>query len=174
MWIKGELYPEVGRRGLVAVRVVWEIDELTSSALILDYDTDRNDEFSNREIETLRQAAFDHLIDSEYYLMVEVREMLATPGRAEDFTARITDGMIIYDFRIPLLIPIRWEDLPDVGIFLFDQSYFIDFRSENIRDTTVTWNDTSVEFRKAGRRSMTMGYGLVDLVGLEVRQLSGR
>ena len=166
MWIRGRLIPELGRRGLESVRVVWDIDELTSANLILDYDTDRNGILDAGESDAVYRSAFAHLYDSEYYLVVEIREMLATPGRARDFTARIERGRIIYDFRVPLSVPIRWEDLEDVSLYFFDRTYFIDFRPELLADTTASWRDASVEFRKTSRRSMTMGYGMVDVIGL--------
>ena len=166
MWIKGRLTPELGRKGLESIRVVWNIDELTSANLILDYDTDRNGMLDARESESVYRNSFTHLYESEYYLVVEIRDMLATPGRARDFTASIEDGRIIYDFRVPLAIPVRWEDLGDVSLFFFDQTYFIDFRPELLADITAAWRDSSVEFRKTSRRSMTMGYGMVDVIGL--------
>ena len=166
MWIKGRLIPELGRKGLESVRIIWDIDELTSANLILDYDTDRNGVLDASESDAVYRTAFSHLYDSEYYLVVEIRDMLATPGRARDFTAGIDNGRVIYDFRVPLAVPIRWEDLGDVSLFFFDQTYFIDFRPELLNDTTVSWRNSTVEFRKASRRSMTMGYGMVDVMGL--------
>ncbi len=166
MWIRGEIDPELGRRGLESVHITWDIDELTSANLILDFDSDGNGVLDANESDRIFREAFSHLIDAEYYLVVEIRDMLATPGRVKEFEARIEQGRIIYDFSVPLLIPIRWEDLGDVSIFLFDNTYFIDFRPELITDTTAAWNGLSVDFRKAFRRSQTMGYGLVDVVGL--------
>ena len=173
MWIRGQIDPEVGRNGLEAVNVVWDIDELTSAALILDYDLDRDGTLVPREVESLRRGAFEHLLDSEYYLIVEIRDMLASFGRATDFTARIEDGRLIYDFRVPMLVPIRWEDMKDVRIFLFDRTYFIDFRPEDITGTAENWRDREVVFEKTRRRSMTQGYGMIDLVGLQVSRVGG-
>ena len=79
MWIRGQVLPELGRKGLEYVRVIWDIDELTSAAIILDYDTDRDGVLSPVETEALRRGVFEHLIEQEYYMFVEVRDMLATP-----------------------------------------------------------------------------------------------
>ena len=174
MWIRGNMEPVLGRRGLTAVHVIWDIDELTSSGIILDYDLDKNGVLSRSEVSALRAGAFEHLSQYEYYLMVEVGNLLATPGRANDFDARIEDGRLIYDFTIPLDITIRWEDLPDVLIFFFDKTYFIDFRPENITDTTVSRGRTQVAFSKVATRSMTQGYGLVEVVGLGVAEMTGQ
>ena len=166
MWIRGQVIPELGRRGLESVRVIWDIDELTSASLILDYDTNGDGKLNSSEVENLRIEAFEHLFESEYYLLVEIRNLMATPGRARDFTAYIYEGRIVYDFRVPLEVPIRWDDIPDVSIFLFDQSYFIDFRPEDIADYTAFYSNIEVKFHKVNKRSMTLGYGMIELTGL--------
>lgn len=171
MWIRGQLLPEFGRDGLEAVHVLWNIDELTSAPLILDYDTDRDGRLSPQEVSTLRTSAFEHLIDCEYYLVVEVRNLLATPTRATNFDARIEDGRVIYDFQVPLKVTIRWEDVPDVSLFLFDRTYFIDFRPDDIKDFTAEYADKRIKFHREKRRSMTMGYGMVELTGLVVTDI---
>ena len=174
MWIRGQIEPEFGRRGLEAVRVVWNIDELTSAPLILDYDTDRNGAFSPREVVAIRAGAFEHLIEYEYYLMIEVGELLATPTQAEAFNARIENGRVIYEFTVPLKVTIRWEDVPDIGMFLFDRSYFIDFRPDDMGDLTAGYGGRRVEFRRERRRSMTLGYGMIELTGLVVSGIEER
>jgi len=174
MWIRGRIAPELGRRGLESVRVVWDIDELTSSTLILDYDADRDGRLSPSEVDELRRGAFEHLVEAEYYLVVEVGRLLATPQRARDFDARIVDGRLVYEFVVPLAVTVRWEDLGDVRLFFFDQSYFIDFRPEDIRGTTVRFDGAEVRFDRSRRRSMTMGYGMVELTGLEVAEVVRR
>ena len=171
MWIRGQILPIFGNQGLEAVHVLWNIDELTSSTLILDYDADKDGRFSSQEVSALRASAFEHLIEREYYLVIEVRNLLATPTRASNFDARIEDGRVIYDFGVPLKVIIRWEDVPDISLFLFDRTYFIDFRPDDIKDMTAEYADKRIEFHREKRRSMTMGYGMVELTGLVVSDL---
>ncbi|MCK5250727.1 MAG: DUF1007 family protein [Spirochaetaceae bacterium] len=166
MWIRGQVIPELGRRGLESVRIIWNIDEFTSASLILDYDINGDGKLNPSEVENLRLEAFEHLFESEYYLLVEIRNLIATPGRARNFVASIYEGRIIYDFQVPFEVPIRWDDIPDVSIFLFDQSYFIDFRPEEIADYTAVYRNTEVFFQKVNKRSMTLGYGMIVLTGL--------
>ncbi|MCG8452522.1 MAG: DUF1007 family protein [Spirochaetales bacterium] len=171
MWIKGRIEPQLSRKGLDAVSVYWDIDELTSSSLILDYDTNRDGELSSFEQEALRQNAFERLLESEYYLMVEVGSRLGTPDPAKDFRAHIENGHVIYEFTVPLDIPIRWEDLGETSIYFFDQSYFIDFRPEDMEPVDVSYRNRLVSFEPVQRRSMTMGYGMVAVTALAVQEI---
>lgn len=170
MWIRGQVIPELGRKGLEHVRVIWNIDELTSAAIILDYDTDRDGDLSPVETEALRRRAFEHLIEQEYYMFVEVRDILAALGRARDFSAHIEDGRLFYDFRVPLEVPIRWKEMADVRVFLFDPTYFIDFRPDDMSPMTASWKDREVGFSISSHRSLTIGYGMVDVVSLSANE----
>ena len=166
MWIRGQLIPELGRNGLEAVRVVWDMDELTSSYLILDYDTDGDKALSPKEIANVESGAFRHLAEVDYYLFVELDgKKGAHLGRAEDFRAVIKNGRMIYEFRVPLSV--HWDDLPDAGLYLFDQTFFIDFRPEDMADITVRYGKRDVIFRRSRIRSATLGYGMVELSGLQ-------
>ena len=167
MWIRSRIIPQLGRRGLEAVRVIWDIDELTSSYLILDYDTDGDKVLSPREIENVRVGSFNHLVEVDYYLFVDAGGRMVAPGRAGDFSAAIKDGRIIYEFTVPLARTVRWKDLTDVGLYLFDESYFIDFRDEDMTDLTISHGDRDVVFRRSRMRSLTQGWGMVEFSGLE-------
>ncbi len=171
MWIKGRLIPGIGPGGLESVRVVWDIDEMTSASLILDYDVNRNNILEPDEITALRGGAFEHLIESEYYLVVEIRNMRATPLRATGFSASINKGHVIYSFEVPLEIPIRWDDLNDVTIYLFDQTYFIDFHLENAGTIPAKAQNGTVLFNTVRRRMKTRGWGSVSITGLGVTKV---
>lgn len=167
MWIRGQLIPELGRRGLEGVRVVWDIDELTSSYLILDYDTNGDKVLSPREIAEVEFGAFSHLVEVDYYLFAEVNGKRVSSGRAEDFSAAIREGRIIYEFTVPFPKTIRWDDLTDAGLYLFDETYFIDFRPEDMADLTLSYGKRDVVFRQSRMRSLTQGYGMVEFSGLQ-------
>ncbi len=172
MWIRGQVIPELGRKGLEYVRVIWDIDELTSAAIILDYDTDRDGVLNPTETEAIRRGAFEHLIEQEYYMFVEIRDLYATPGRARDFSAHIENGRLFYDFRVPLEVPIRWNEMADVRVFLFDPTYFIDFRPDDMSAITASWEDREVDFTVSSHRSLTVGYGMVDVVSLSANEIT--
>ncbi len=167
MWIQGSLQPILGEGGMEAVQIQWGFDEFNSSSLIGSFDRNTDGYLSSQEIEAARLESFDHLLADEYYLIVDVNGLRGTPLGAEDFKAEIINGQLIYSFRIPLQIPIRWEDLDNVGIFLFDSSYFIDFRSEEIDDFTVEWEERAVSFFQSKLELDTEGFGSVIVTGIQ-------
>lgn len=172
MWIKGRLIPEIGPEGLESVHVIWDIDEMTSASLILDYDVNRNGVLEPKEITALGRGAFEHLIEAEYYLIVEIRNMRAMPCPATGFTASINSGHLIYDFHVPLEIPIRWNDLKDVTLYLFDQTYFIDFNLENTSNISSAYQNSTVYFKTVRRRMKTQGWGSISITGLGVTEVN--
>ena len=165
MWIRGQLTPELGKNGLEAVRVIWDMDELTSSYLILDYDKDRNKALSTQEVANLEANAFVHLAEMDYYLSVERGGNKVSLKRARNFHAFIKEGRVIYEFRVPLSV--HWDDLTDTGLYLFDQTFFIDFRPEDMADITVSYEGRDVLFRRSRMRSSTLGYGMIEFSGLQ-------
>lgn len=166
MWIRGSIEPVLGPRGLTAVDVIWNFDEYSSARNIKDYDKNSNGRIDLNESETIRIESLSRLYESEYYLVVDVDGLRGMPLEAVDFEATVDDGQLTYTFRVPLEITIRWEDLNKVGIYLFDPSYFVDFRSDGMENLTVGWEEHSIEFTVARRELETEGYGKVGVVGL--------
>lgn len=168
MWIRGQIIPELGSGGLEAVRVVWDMDELTSSYLILDYDKDGDKALSAKEIAHIEAGAFRHLSEVDYYLFVELGGKTLSSkhfGRAGQFRAAIKGGRVIYEFRVPLTV--HWDDLPDVGLYLFDPTFYIDFRPEDLAGITVSYGNRNVVFALSQIRSATQGYGMAEFSGLQ-------
>ncbi len=104
---------------------------------------------------------------------MDIDGLRGMPLEVRDFKASIVDGQLIYVFRVPLEITIRWEDLGKVGIYLFDPSYFIDFRNDGMEKTTAVWENHSVEFSLANRELETRGFGRVSVSGLQAGDSSG-
>ena len=100
----------------------------------------------SEEVDDIKTEAFDHLIEFEYYLFIGVNGTWVTSGRARNFRAYIENGRLIYDFVVPLKATIRWDDMTDLILFLFDSSYFIDFRSEDVVNLTVSHRNRDVVF----------------------------
>ena len=169
MWIQSELIPVLGPGGLEAVDVRWVFDEFSSATIIEGFDEDKNGILDEREIEEAKQKTFVHLFADEYYLAVDVGGLLGTPLEARDFFAEITDNRAAYCFRVPLKIPIRWEDLEGTSVYFFDPSYFIDFRCMNTGEKTVSWQERTAAFSVSRRELTTRGYGKVTVTGLTAR-----
>ncbi len=173
MWIRGNLEPVLGPRGLIAVDVRWKFDEYSNASFIRDFDTNNDGRIDTAESESIRRESLGRLYKDEYYLIIDIDGLRGTPLEVQDFRASIDDGELSYVFRVPLEITIRWEDLDKVGIYLFDPSYFIDFRNDGMEDFTAVWEDYSVEFSLTARELETRGYGRVTVTGLLAGNSSG-
>ena len=159
MWIRGTVTPVLSEHGLSAVDVTWKFDEYSNSRFIEDYDTDSNRQISQSESEAIRTESLSLLFQSEYYLVVDIDGIRGTPMEAVNFGAAIEDGQLIYTFRVPLEITIRWEDMNKVGIYLYDPTYFVDFRNDGMTNLTVAAGDRTVNFTIAERDCETSSYG---------------
>lgn len=166
MWIRGSVKPVLGPRGLTAVDVIWNFDEYSSARNIKDYDKNNDERIDSGEAEAIRIESLSLLFQNEYYLVVDIEGLRGMPLEAINFEALINDGQLTYTFRVPLEITIRWEDMNKVGIYLFDPSYFVDFRGDGMENLTVGWEEHSVDFTVARKELETEGFGKVAVIGL--------
>ena len=167
MWIRGSLEPVLGPRGLIAVDVSWTFDEFNSSRYISDYDLNRDGSFDFEESETIYNDSLTGLYQYEYYLVVDIGGLRGTPLPAQDFIAEVVDDQLVYSFRVPLDITIRWEDMDSVSLYLFDPKYFVDFRWEKDNNVIGTWEDKTIEFGLVRQELVTEGFGKVVVTGLK-------
>ena len=167
MWIRGTVAPVFGSRGMTAVDITWRFDEFNGSRYIEDYDADGNGVIDAEESATLYIESLSGLYPQEYYLIVDVGGLRGTPLPAVDFRASVDDGQLVYAFRVPLDITIRWEDMDRVGLYLFDPTYFVDFRSDGLTDLMVEWEGRSFAFSVMRQELETEGFGRVSVVGLQ-------
>lgn len=165
MWIRGNLMPILNQKGLEALDITWIMDDFTSGSLLLDYDTDRNGQFSRAESETLRDEGFSHLRDVNYFLVAQQDGRNLIPGDATNYQASVEDDRVIYRFRLPMAVD--WKNLEQCSFFMLDSSYFIDFRYDDMAGRNVAFGDRSVRFELRPARFSTEGYGEIDIIGLK-------
>jgi len=110
---------------VVAIRQAWTFDEFFSSALIKDFDVNRDGKFDKAETEQLKQNAFSALKDFTYFTHVRVDGKNLKITEVSDFEADIVDGKIIYRFtaRLPKPVDPRTQK---VSFGLYDHTYYVD------------------------------------------------
>ncbi|MCK5737142.1 MAG: DUF1007 family protein, partial [Spirochaetaceae bacterium] len=173
MWIQGKVEPILGKGGLEAVDISWKFDEYSNAGFIRDFDRNKDGIIDADESESIRQESLAGLYESEYYLIIDIDGLRAMPLEVQEFQASIDNGQLTWKFRVPLEIPIRWGDLEKVGIFLFDPSYFVDFRNDGMTDFTAIWENHSIDFSLGVRELETRGFGRVAVPGLQGGKSSG-
>ncbi|MFW6388187.1 MAG: DUF1007 family protein [bacterium] len=132
MWIDATIDLQLGDAGLRTVTVTWLFDQFNSADMILSFDENRDGRLSEREQRSVREDAFTHLVDSDYFLLAYRDSDPIEIHEAESFRAGIVDGRLFYEFSVPLNVP--WQGMDTLVLAAFDESYFIDFVSEPMRE----------------------------------------
>lgn len=165
MWIDGVLDLTLDERGVSAVTVSWLFDEFNSADLIFTFDENLDGRLSRAEQAVVRERAFEHLISAGYFVVAFAGTDRLPVPEADSFSASIEDGQLRYEFSLPLRI--RWDQMDNLVLALFDSSYYIDFLSE-----------ARSESYRHGRRALTMtpetlrlqseGWGVIRVPALQV------
>jgi ABC-type uncharacterized transport system substrate-binding protein len=112
-------------RMLVGVRHYWEFDEMFGSYVIEEHDVDGDGKLDRAEIASIQANAFSNLRDYDYFTHVRIDGKDMPLHEVRDFTARIENGVLVYDFTMPLAEPID----PGVSQFaagIYDHEYYVE------------------------------------------------
>ena len=85
---------------LVGMRHHWEFDEMFGSYVIEEQDADRNGRLDGAEIASIQANAFSNLRDYDYFTHVRIDGKDMPLHEVTDFTARIENGVLVYEFTI--------------------------------------------------------------------------
>jgi ABC-type uncharacterized transport system substrate-binding protein len=112
-------------RRLVGLRHQWTFDELFGSFVIGQHDVDGDGRFDPAETAALRQGAFDNLQEYGYFTHLRIDGEAWPLDEIEAFAARVDDGVLIYEFTLPLPQPV---DLGAAGLALgvYDPEYYVE------------------------------------------------
>jgi ABC-type uncharacterized transport system substrate-binding protein len=112
-------------RMLVGVRHRWESDEMFGSYVIEEQDADRNGKLDSGEIASIEANAFSNLRDYDYFTHVRIDGNEMPLRKVTGFTARIDNGVLVYEFPMPLPQTID----PRASQFaagIYDPKYYVD------------------------------------------------
>jgi ABC-type uncharacterized transport system substrate-binding protein len=110
---------------LVGVRHHWEFDEMFGSYAIEEQDADRDGRLDRAEIASIQANASSNLRDYDYFTHVRIDGKDMPLHEVTDFTARIENGVLVYDFTMPLAEPID----PGTSQFaagVYDAEYYVE------------------------------------------------
>jgi ABC-type uncharacterized transport system substrate-binding protein len=110
---------------LVGVRHHWEFDEMFGSYVIEEQDADRDGRLDRNEIASIQANAFSNLRDYDYFTHVRIDGKDMPLHEVTDFTARIENGVLVYEFTMPLAEPID----PGASQFaagVYDAEYYVE------------------------------------------------
>jgi ABC-type uncharacterized transport system substrate-binding protein len=113
-----------GRR-LVGLRHHWTFDEFFGSFVIEQHDLDGDDLFSPAETTALRQGAFDNLAEFGYFTHLRIDGEAWPLREVEGFAARIEDGVLVYEFTLPLPEPVD-PAAAALAVGVYDPEYYVE------------------------------------------------
>jgi ABC-type uncharacterized transport system substrate-binding protein len=93
-------------RLLVGVRHHWEFDEMFGSSVIEEHDANGDGKLDRAEIASIQANAFSNLRDYDYFTHVRIDGKDMPLHEVTDFTAPIENGVLVYEFTMPLAKPI--------------------------------------------------------------------
>ena len=158
MWIDGTFELRLDNQGLSGIVATWTFDEFNSSEMIFMFDDDFDGELSPAEVRRIHDEAFVHLVQLDYFVVAfSGRRELKIP-EAEAFDARIDQGQLVYEFTLPLRV--AWQDLDDLVIAFFDESFFIDFLSASNVDR-YDHAGRSLQLQTETLRLASQGWGTI-------------
>jgi ABC-type uncharacterized transport system substrate-binding protein len=110
---------------LVGLRQHWRFDEFFSSFVIEEHDANGDRVLEAAEIESVRAQAFSNLEEYGYFVHARLDGEALPLEEVSDFTARIEDDLLVYEFTLPLPEPVD----PGGGRFaagIYDSEYYVE------------------------------------------------
>ncbi len=111
--------------GLAGIKTRWVFDEMFSSMIREDYDTDKDGRFSPAEISRIEAEAFSNLKNFHYLAYIKINGEKFIVQYVKDFSVRLSDNRVIYTFFIPCHVLAGPSD-KEVRISMYDNTYYID------------------------------------------------
>lgn len=115
------------------VDVTWVMDEMTSSWILMDFDTNQNAAIDPAEIPLIKSEAFDHLVELNYLMFMQVDGKPVTFTASTDFSASITDNRVVYSFSLPLSEGLSPNSKVRISSFDMDNFMAMTIKSEDVR-----------------------------------------
>ena len=167
LWIDYKVSADVSDGILESFRTTWIFDDFFSSSLILDMDWNGDRKFQPKEVREIRDNAFSHLIEQEYFAILSINEEEFPITEAFDFTAVIEDGAVHYVFSIPVGEPI--EIIDELNLGFFDLNYYISFAPIS-NQFSSSYVSTRFLEEIVKQPIDTLGWGGIDLPLLQMRR----
>jgi ABC-type uncharacterized transport system substrate-binding protein len=125
IWIKATATLQFEGGKITGILHEWEFDEFFSSALISDFDKNKNKAFDAAEIKELEANAFAALKEYGYFTHPRTNGKAETIATVRDFAPVIKGNRVIYRFVAVLPQPVDPKsDRFDAGVY--DESYYVE------------------------------------------------
>lgn len=108
-------------------RINWLFDDITSSMMFEDFDTDKNGKIEGAEVKKIRAEILENMKEYNYFTNIKINGKNFKFIPFQDFKVQVKKNKVIaYDFFVACKI-ISKKTPQKVDIFLKDSTNFIDF-----------------------------------------------
>lgn len=112
-------------RELVALRHHWQFDEIFSSFVIEEHDANGDGRFDAAETASVQEGAFSNLEEYDYFTHARIAGDPQRLTDVQDFRATVADGVLIYEFTLPLPAPIDPAHV-SFAAGVYDPEYYVE------------------------------------------------
>ena len=118
-----EVYPKIYiQNGTIQnIDFTWKIDEMTSTALMTEIDTNGNGKLDKTEIPYIKNTYFMSLKDSHFYTYIK-NNKTEISYKITNFSATFKNNKVNYIFSIKTSQPIQLKNL---NIYFYDTDFFV-------------------------------------------------
>ena len=131
--------------GLTGIRVKWVFDEMFSSMIIHDYDTNKDSTFSHDEIEKIKNGAFSNLKSYNYFTYLKINGEEFIVKYVKDFSADLNSNKVVYNFFIPCHVSAT-SSYKEIKLSMYDSTYYTDIMLANQNPVSFV-NTSLIEYR---------------------------
>lgn len=111
--------------GLTGFQQTWIFDEMFSAGMLMEYDTNGDQQFNAAETAKYAQEIFSILKEYNYLTVLRVDGEEIHPHQARDFRPEVRNGQLIYHFFTPCVVPFA-SGTHNVAISVYDPEYYAD------------------------------------------------
>jgi len=117
-----EVYPTISVKNNTTQKInfVWKLDEMTSSMLIMEFDTNMDGKFDTKELSYIEENYFRALNDYNFYTDITIKSKIQKFPNPKNFNAFIENNKLCYSFDIDPKLNVQ-NTLFDFG----DTDFFI-------------------------------------------------
>ena len=110
--------------GLTAIRQNWLFDDLFTQAIMSDLGLTPETLATPQGQETIRNGAFAYLKNYGWFTFIESGGKRIPVTETRDFRASLRENRLVYDFSVPLDLPL--DRIRDFRMGVFDKEYYTD------------------------------------------------
>ncbi|EAU42164.1 hypothetical protein FP2506_17064 [Fulvimarina pelagi HTCC2506] len=114
-----------------AIRNVWRMDELFSSSVVVDFDSNANGALDPAELDAVGETIRQSIVDWRYYTFAELGSRDVKFTDPDKVHAIFEEGQLILFFEMPVAEEIDLRTQP-IKVSNFDESFFVAFDFKDV------------------------------------------